>query len=474
MLAEVTPDDRRTTPADREQAVESAEPAAAGSAPLPSIAGGATLSAGGQVAGAVAGATMGIVVARVLGPAGTGSFNVVLAALLVMFSFSTLGVPTGLTYYVSNGQLRAGDAFRHALVGASVLGLAGFLFALGVAALGDSGPFQRIPLGTVALGMAALPFNVIWVTCAGLAVAIERYTLAAAVPALQALAALVGVAVLVPFLGLAGAVGAVAGSHLLVAGALTVWAVRRLPATPGWLGQSGTALRKANAFGWKVYVTAGLNMLIQRADLFILNAFVASASVGHYAIAVAATLTGTLVPRGLALVVFPRVTRLDAVGPAIRRPTIVKSVRHAVLVAVMTAVLMAPALLLIPFVYGRDFSPAVELGLILVPGVSALSVQSVLAAVVIGLGRPRDQLTVALLVAPPTLVAYVLLIPELGASGAALASTLSYVASAVLTLHYVRRATPLPTLRGLLPTRAELADYRMVLRRIRERIGERP
>jgi O-antigen/teichoic acid export membrane protein len=130
---------------------------------------------------------------------------------------------------------------------------------------------------------------------------------------------------------------------------------------------------------------------------------------------------------------------------------------------------MVPALFLIPLVYGEEFSPAVELGLIFVPGVAALAVQGVLTSVIVGLGRPDYLLRVGLTVTPPTLAAYFLLIPALGAEGAALASTLSYTSSAALTLVYLRRAVTLPSLRALLPTQEELTDYRLLVSEARSR-----
>jgi O-antigen/teichoic acid export membrane protein len=433
------------------------------------VAGGATINALAQVSAAVAGALMGVVVARLLGPDGTGSFNVILAAVLVGYAFSSLGLPTGLTYYVGNRTLAPGDAMRYAVIGSALVGTAGAAIGLLVAIAGGSGPLQRIPLGTFALGLAALPFFIAWMTASGVAIAIERYGIAAAVAAGQASIALFGALVLTPWLDLAGAVAAVTASHVAVAALVFAWSVRRLPASRAWVRNAPAALRAANAFGWKVYVTQALTIICQRADLFVLNAYVAAASVGHYAIAVAATLTGTLVPRSLATVVFPRIAKLGALSPTARLPTIVKSVRHVSLIAIATAFVMAPALLLIPLVYGDDFSPAVDLGLILVPGVAALAVQGVLASILVGLGRPDYLLRVGLIVTPPTFVAYIALIPALGPEGAALASTLSYFASALLTYRYLRRAVALPPLRALAPTRDELNDYRVLLQSVRSR-----
>jgi Na+-driven multidrug efflux pump len=101
--------------------------------------------------------------------------------------------------------------------------------------------------------------------------------------------------------------------------------------------------------------------------------------------------------------------------------------------------------------------------------VAAIAVQGVLASILVGLGRPDYLMRVGLTVTPPTFAAYLVLIPSLGPEGAALASTLSYFASALLTYRYLRRAVALPPFRALVPTRDELTDYRVLLRSVRSR-----
>jgi O-antigen/teichoic acid export membrane protein len=152
---------------------------------------------------------------------------------------------------------------------------------------------------------------------------------------------------------------------------------------------------------------------------------------------------------------------------------IVKSVRHAVLLVLGASALLAAGLLLVPAVYGAGFEPAVEYGYILIPGVALFGVGSVLAAIVVGKGHPRYSLYNALIVTPPTLVLYALLVPSLKGSGAALASTISYSASAVAWYVFFRRATGLRAPAVLLPGRAELEDYRGLASRVRARLSER-
>ncbi|MDX6642090.1 MAG: hypothetical protein QOD76_52, partial [Solirubrobacteraceae bacterium] len=134
---------------------------------------------------------------------------------------------------------------------------------------------------------------------------------------------------------------------------------------------------------------------------------------------------------------------------------------------------LAVGLLLVPAVYGSGFEPAVEYGYILIPGVALFGVGSVLAAIVVGKGHPRYSLYNALIVTPPTLALYALLVPSLKGDGAALASTISYAASAVVWYVFFRRATGLRAAAALLPGRAELEDYRALASRARARLGRR-
>jgi O-antigen/teichoic acid export membrane protein len=177
-----------------------------------------------------------------------------------------------------------------------------------------------------------------------------------------------------------------------------------------------------------------------------------------------------LLPRALSSVVLPRIAVLDETAAVAERGMVIsKSVRHGVVMIVATTALLAVALLLVPFVYGEEFRPAIGLGFILLPGIAALGVANVLSATVVGTGHPGYALRVAAVVTPVTIALYFAMIPTLEAQGAALASTISYTATAILTWRYFRRITGLSLADALLPRRDELDDYRALVRRVRAR-----
>ena len=446
------------------------EPAPRGPAqPRPTVGAGATLVLVSQLAIAASSWLTGVVVARALGPAGAGDFNVVITLFLTLTTLSGVGLTFGASYYVSNLRWPASDALRQLQLAALVLGIVGALAGLGIVFLASDTAFRGISRSTVAIALAALPFALSWSYTGYLALGLDRYAMYVVGAAVQSFALVALAAVLAPTIGLDGAVAAAALAN--VAGSLVpvAYGVRHLPAASrGWLRRLGSDLGRALRFGVKPHLAASLQFFNLRLDVFVLNAVAASATVGHYAVAVSLTQLSALLPRALSSVVLPRVASLDAAADHEQRHMVtVKSVRHTILIVLATAAALLVLVLAMPLIYGARFSPAVGLGLILIPGVTALAVSVNLASIVMGRGRPHYPLYVALIVTPATVALYLVIVPLAGALGAAVASTISYTSSLVLMLPYFRRATGIPISRGLLPGRAELEDYRSLATRLR-------
>jgi O-antigen/teichoic acid export membrane protein len=445
-------------------------------APQRSLGAGASLATLAQFINALTGGLTGIVVARILGPDGTGAFNVLFSAVLLITAFSTLGIETGISYHVSGDRWRPGEALRQAQLAALGLGVLGSLIGAAIALLTAGTGFRDISFADSAIALAAVPVSLSWTFASMLSLALSRYGVYTLAISAQGLSLLLLVAVLTPLFGLTGAVLALFAANAISALYLLVWGFRALaPAATGWLARTGKELRRASAFGVKAYLTNAMQYLNQRADLFILNASAAGSTVGHYAIALSITTLGLLLPRALSSVVLPRVAAMDASpDDHVNREVVRKSARHAVILVLAASLALAIGVQAIPLVYGDDFRPAVELTYILLPGVAAFGVANVLAAIVVGKGKPEYSLYTTLLVTPPTIVLYLVLVPTLGATGAALASTVSYSATFGLILFYFRRVTEEWSFRGLLPGGDELADYRrLAARAIRRRSAKR-
>jgi O-antigen/teichoic acid export membrane protein len=425
-----------------------------------SLAPGAALVAGGQVVLTASSALAAVAVARLLGPEGVGAFAVAGAFLLLLTTVATLGLESGIAYRVSGGSWAPRRAWAETQRAALLLGVAGAGAGIGATLLAP-GAFRGLSPGLVVATAAALPFALSWLYASTVALAADRYEAAAVPTVVQAVTSLVAVASLAAAFGVAGAVAGLALAHVAAAAAAALRARGLVRGASG-----ARELRAAGRFGLRTYGANVLQFLNYRLDLFVLNAVAAPAAVGRYSIAVAVTSLVWLLPRGLSAVLLPRVAALSAGDDDARTSRAdveAKSVRHAVVLAAASAVALTGGLALVPAVYGAEFAPAIGLGLILLPGAALLGVANVLMAIVVGRGRPGLSLAGALVATPVTVGLYLALIPPLGATGAALASTLSYALSFVLSLVFFRRVTG-ARLAVLVPTRDEAADYRRLRR----------
>src|SRR5215203_2165822 len=426
-----------------------------------SLASGASLATLAQLAIALASAILSVVVARLLGAAGTATFSVALSTLLILGAFTNVGIGHGVNYYVSRGRWRAGEALWQVQLAALVLGTVGALAGVVVAASGGGGIFRGAPVDVFVAVVVALPFWLSMTYSGSVALALGRYGIYAAGVVGQACATLLCVAGLGAAFGVLGATIGLVVAQAVAALGLIAWGTRALPVRGLRMGDCLSKLARAVKFGSKAYAANALQLLNLRADLFILNAVASKAAVGHYAVAISVMTLGLLLPTALATALLPRAAAFEAYAtPGEQRALSIRAVRHAVVLSPFTAIALSFALLIAPVVYGGSFSPAVGLGFILLPGILAYGIGMVMSSNIVGKGYPAYVLYSAALVTPPTFALYLVLVPALHGAGAALASTLSYVAMTVVLFIFFRRATGITDLRQLVPDKTELADYR--------------
>ena len=424
------------------------------------------MSAASRIIVAATGAAATIIVARLLGPAGAGAYAIAQTLIALLTVATTLGVEHGIVYYVSSGRWAAAAAFRSAQRVALLSGLAGAAAGI-LARMIVPSAFRSLSVPDTIVAAAALPFALSWLYVSYTALAVDRYEAYVLPAAIQSVAAMALVATLAAVDGVGGAVLGFTAAHVITAAVMLIAGRPRRGSDghPASGADEPGQLRRAISFGVRGYAANALQFVNYRLDLFILNAAVTTAAVGQYSVAVAVTTVLWLLPQALGDVLFPRVAALaarttdDAEAALAMAET--KGLRHClVLTVVATTVLALALLLLVVPIYGPRFEPAIDLGLILLPGSALLGLASPLSAIVVGRGHPRMMLTVTLIVTPVTIVLYLVLIPTLHADGAALASTISYSATFLLVAGFHARVTGNHLLTSMLPTRSEWDDYR--------------
>lgn len=379
-----------------------------------------------------------IALARLLGPSAKGRFALVLlysqlAALVVGW-----GTDQALAVVTGRGRDTARRGFANALVWTAVVGGAAVIVSCwlyGLPSVGrPSGPLtvlipnlsgEQFVYAAIAipgelffaLGLYALLGRKRVVSYSFIRVA-RRGILLAGIVAIAAIARLsLDVVIVLNVIVLA------------VTAAIILWVAARdgiLGARPSW-----TLLREELRFGTKALPGTLAERLQFRADAFLVNAFLGVRQTGIYSVTSGLAETLWYVPNALGTVMFSRA--VDPKADAGRIASVLT--RTTIAVAVMTAI---PAWILGPrlvrAVYGREFADAGVALRFILPGIVAYSVVAVLSRYITGRGRPGTGTLILVTGLAVNITANLVLIPELGIRGAALASSLSYIVTAILTL----------------------------------------
>jgi O-antigen/teichoic acid export membrane protein len=436
------------------------------------LGGGVLAASVAQVVTLGCAAVTSILLARTLGADGLGAFALAANYSGITLLVISLGVKQAVLVLVGSDRWPLRLAASDLLVLLGVLGAIGATLVVGTYALLDGSALELIPAEVVPVLAAGPVLGLAWQWSWCLVLARERYESYATVFVAPAVATLVVSPPLALAFGVSEAiVGIVAG---LAAGAVAgVWLSARLGAR--WRlreGRDGRAqrLRSALGFGIQSWGSEVLRYSNMRLDLFFVTAYASAADVGKYSVAVTVATIGLILPLALSTTIMPRTAKLS--GAAARRDASLadanlsdaRACRHTVLMLPLTAAVLAVLLLVgVPLFYGSEFDLTIELGFILLPGVLLLGLSQVMTSIVQGRGRPDYAFYVVLATAPPTALAYLLVIPDSGATGAAVVSTCSYAATAVVTYLFFRRATGIGPRAALVPSREELRAYRDVV-----------
>jgi len=412
---------------------------------------------------------LGILLARTLGAEGKGAVSVVQTITGVVCMLGALGMPNAIMWLAAKGRATARGSLALASVfAAAATGLIGGLAIIvgpeaAAARLGlDSGLLLVLAVVAIVPSMISL-FTAFYLLGRGSIRVNSMIDVAS--PAIQLL--VMAALALSGRLTVLGAVLVWLIGNVLVAALRAVFALRAT--ATGGLGAAGI-WRAGRAFALKSWLGDAVTLLSLRQDLLILAALAGTREVGIYSIAVTAAELAWYVPNALQTVATVKFAAGGESTELVERMN--RSIWPFTLVcAAAIFVLAAP---LIPLVYGGQFQASVLPLAALLPGIVVMSMSTSLSAWLTGRGHPQEPALANVANMGVNLVANFILIPRLGAAGAALASTISYtVASSVIVWRF-RARTGARIVDILVPRSADLSMMWSVAKSaLLERLGRR-
>jgi O-antigen/teichoic acid export membrane protein len=195
--------------------------------------------------------------------------------------------------------------------------------------------------------------------------------------------------------------------------------------------------RRIAGYGMRAQVGGIITQLNLRLDFVILSLLAGPAVLGIYAIASKFAELVKIVGMALSYVLYPRFTKDGPLNAVARARRLLP--KAGLLTAGLIAPLWLAAGFVIPAFYGSAFEPAVLPARIILLGLVLEGVGGVITGFLYGVGRPGLNSWAMAVGLVGTLSLDLLLIPPFGATGAASASAVAYLASALALVWFYWR-----------------------------------
>ncbi|MGN7223895.1 lipopolysaccharide biosynthesis protein [Curtobacterium flaccumfaciens] len=383
----------------------------------------------GNVFAPLAGIATAPILAHALGVIGRGESAAATAPLLLAVASSTLGIPTAVTYFVARSPGLFGPLLRK---GGLILALAGLVATAMVVLLSmrlaadDRSLAQLTCIAAVAI-VPTLLVSLVQATAA----AQHRWALVAAERAVSAFARLV----LIAGLALAG--------HLTVEAAVAVLAfapllggivyLRMKSRTDG--AELGAVPERPRllSYGVRTWIGSISGVLLTRLDQTLMVPLSDASALGLYAVAVTVAELPLVVNNAVRDVMFSQDSELSG------DDSLARSSRISTLVTFIVSGGLALCTPFVPFVFGAGFDGSIPVILVLLVAVVAGNPGSIAGVGLSSRGRPELRSLSLLIACVVNAGAVIVLVPFLGAMGAAIATLIGNVLASNLNLFLLRR-----------------------------------
>jgi O-antigen/teichoic acid export membrane protein len=389
----------------------------------------------------VASGSTGILITRSLGPLERGHYAAITAWFGVILVVGELGQTAATTFFVARDPQQARRyvaTSRNLMLASGFVTLVGGLLGAPLLASGDAsthtGFILMFATCIVSYVGASFTFSLQAVqTLSWNAVRVSQPL---------AFAALVWCLHASDSLTLLTCVGAVSVTVFMQTG-LAYLLCRRNGLTSG-SGDRPTA-RAMSRYGLHQMAGAVPAILVARLDQLALSVAVDPATLGHYAAATSLTSLALPAVSAIGSVIFPRIALQHQDDVSGSRAMHRRAIGAALILSAMAAVVMMTcARWFVPLLFGDAYRAAVPLVWILAPGVAFLACSQVCADVLRGYGHPLIIAKTQWLAAAVAVILMVILLPRLGAFGAAAAMLVSAGVSCISILLALRRLTARP------------------------------
>lgn len=405
----------------------------------------------------------GIVVARGLGPEGRGIYAIALLFPSLLAGLGSMGMNTASIYFISKHPEERGSVTGTALLYSACSGLT---LALLLAAFSGRISASFLHDGGAGFILAAAPLLLLLMlfeTFYCVFMASRDIGNIAAMQALKNFSHLALISALL-FFGTLTVLNTILSQSAAAAAALLLGfsALRRKGIFSG-IAFQWPVFRRMASFGLRQHIGTAAQLLNYRADMFIAAALLSPYQVGLYSVSLAMAEMLWHLPNAAAQVLYPKTAASTKEEADRFTPDVA---RHVFFITLLpAAAIWAAAAPLTGLLFGREFLPAAVPIKMLLPGAVLLSISKVLGSHLSSRGYPQYNSTASTVSLISSVALCLLMIPRWGLSGAAAATSISYLANLAVMLYFFRQVSGRGPAEIFLPQKSDIKFYADMLRR---------
>lgn len=215
------------------------------------------------------------------------------------------------------------------------------------------------------------------------------------------------------------------------------------------------------SYSFIAFLCSLLHFLIMRMDFWMVHHYYGSSSLGIYSLSTSLSQLLWILPQGVALILFP-------MSGYMKVPELTTVTNKLCRISLFITLLLVPAgcicALFIPALFGEEFTASVSLFYIFLIGVIPHVLVMILASVFAGTGKVKYNLLASFTGFVFACIFYFLLIPAYGLTGGAFASSISYIATALVGIYLYKKQYKI-YLKDILVVRQ--SDVRVIFNRIK-------
>ena len=417
-----------------------------------------------QLTAVILGIIISVILARTLGPEKVGIYSIIILIFTLLSTFGNLGIAISNTYYGVKKKYTWSEIASNSLISAFLLGII-ILAALLLFYYFNPSPFENLDPNLLLIASITMPFILLMLYFQNILLGqnrIEEYNFTNITQSIIYLALIV-ILILVVHGDLWAVIVSWTVSYV-TASIIPVILVYR--STKFKLHFNLNLFSKSVKFGLQSYLGNVIQFFNYRIDMFLIEVLLNFASVGYYSISVGLAESLWYLPSAVGTMVFARTPGLSEEERNKSTPRVCRNTLFVTIILALTLFFTGKYIILILF--GAQYLPALTPLWALIPGIIALSICKVLSNEITGRGKPLIITYASIISLIVNIPLNIIFIPQMGITGSALASSISYTAATLIVLAKFLKVSKSTVSETLIIKKQDIELYNEFLLKIRE------